>query len=221
MILKYRNDNKGINKEHKLSYTNKYKSEMNGTDIVDENMKYPYSQNSKIYMNEVSKYNSHNKPTIYSSPEEEWTQRFTKIYKKCSKCSKDKLLCNFDMNCSGNCHFNKEGYRHQRPECKMCNKREKETCDIAKKKSKEAGKPTRAPPGTACEICHSIKNLVYDHDHKKLEFRGWLCDPCNRGLGLCGDDIDGLITCLNYLISKRTDKPSITQDSETGLLNVS
>ena len=37
------------------------------------------------------------------------------------------------------------------------------------------------------------KKIVYDHDHETCEFRGWLCDPCNRGLGQCGDNIDGLV----------------------------
>jgi hypothetical protein len=194
---------------------------MNEGGIVNEDTIYPYSQESKCHISEKTKYKEHNKPTAYSGPEEEWTQRFTKSYKKCSKCATNKLLCNFDFNCSGNCHFNKGGYRHQRPECKACNKREKETCNIARKKSAAAGEPTKAPLGLACEICKEVKKLVYDHDHKTCEFRGWLCDPCNRGLGQCGDDINGLLVCLNYLVSKSPDKPSITQDLETGELNVS
>jgi hypothetical protein len=34
-----------------------------------------------------------------------------------------------------------------------------------------------------CVICDSKENLVFDHDHDKEVFRGWLCDPCNRSLG--------------------------------------
>ena len=126
---------------------------------------------------------------------------------------------NYDFNCSGNCHFDKIGYRHTRPECKVCNKKGKETCNIAKKKSKSEGNPTKPPPGTLCEICGKNNKIVYDHDHETCEFRGWLCDPCNRGLGQCEDNIDGLIKRINYLISKSKIKPTVTQN-EGGLLSV-
>ena len=41
--------------------------------------------------------------------------------------------------------------------------------------------------------------LVFDHDHKTLEHRGWLCHPCNQGLGLLGDDIQSIRKALTYL----------------------
>ena len=33
---------------------------------------------------------------------------------------------------------------------------------------------------------------VIDHDHDTGEFRGWLCNNCNTGLGAMGDTIEGL-----------------------------
>jgi len=184
--------------------------------------KYPYEKDSKYHINETKKYNEHNKKTVHRGPEEEWYKRLTKEHKKCSKCKKYKLIMNYAFNCSGNCHFDKNGYRHTRPECKDCNKKEQMTCKLAMKKSKEKGEPVIPPLDTLCELCGTQNNIVYDHDHEICEFRGWLCDPCNRGLGQCGDNIDGLIKRLNYLLLKKNKEnlPIINQDSHTRLLQV-
>ena len=50
-----------------------------------------------------------------------------------------------------------------------------------------------------CEICGRDSKLCYDHDHISNNFRGVLCRGCNIGLGLLGDNIDGLERALNYL----------------------
>jgi len=190
------------------------------TTVETEEIPYPYPLDVKNHLNEEKKYKEHNKQTVYAGPKEEWEKRLAKKKKECSKCGEDKLLLNFSFNCSGNCHFNKEGYRHQRPECNGCNKKEKETCNMAQKKSKGRGEPIKAPPGTLCELCGKGPKLVYDHDHETCEFRGWLCDPCNRGLGQCGDNIEGLVKRLNYLVTKSDHNPIITQDPLTGILSV-
>ena len=181
---------------------------------------YPHELNDKKHLSVVKKYEEHNKPTVYNGPIEEWNERLIKVKKICSKCGEGKLLLHFSFNCSGNCHFNKEGYRHQRPDCNDCNKKEKETCNIAKQKSKNKGEPIKAPPDTLCEICGKGNQIVYDHDHKTCDFRGWLCDPCNRGLGQCGDNIEGLVKRLNYLVTTCIDKPIISQDPSSGILSV-
>ena len=209
--------NTHLNEDHLLNETMSKEGNI-PTDItttVEESL-YPYKL--KFHLSEEKKYKEHNKKTVYEGPKEEWEQRLSKKSKKCSKCSEDKLLLNFTFNCSGNCHFNKEGYRHQRPECNDCTKKEKETCDIAKRKSKDKGEPTKAPPGTLCEICEKTTKIVYDHDHETCEFRGWLCDPCNRGLGQCGDTLEGLLKRVNYLNSKT--KTLFIQDPLTAILSV-
>lgn len=55
-----------------------------------------------------------------------------------------------------------------------------------------------------CECCkRPCQKLCLDHCHKKLSFRGWICEPCNRGIGQLGDDIEGLVNALNYLLERR------------------
>jgi hypothetical protein len=60
--------------------------------------------------------------------------------------------------------------------------------------------PTRPEP-LLCELCDlpSNKALCLDHDHKTNKFRGWLCAPCNLGIGKLGDDVSGLERALDYL----------------------
>ena len=57
-----------------------------------------------------------------------------------------------------------------------------------------------------CAICKKLpsfdsrkKHLVVDHDHDTGEVRGLLCDTCNRGLGLLGDNQQILENATNYL----------------------
>jgi|LUML01.1.fsa_nt_gb hypothetical protein len=69
-----------------------------------------------------------------------------------------------------------------------------------------------APPlGTPCGICKCTdKRLVWDHDNKKMVYRGWLCPDCNVGLGKFGDDIEGVRRALNYLIECEKNDPNAT-----------
>ena len=57
-----------------------------------------------------------------------------------------------------------------------------------------------APPPTGiCDCCGTLSKLVLDHDHMNNKFRGWLCNSCNCGIGMLGDDVAGLIRALSYL----------------------
>ena len=61
--------------------------------------------------------------------------------------------------------------------------------------------PTRGMP-FACECCgkpQKHKALALDHCHQSKEFRGWLCDACNMGIGRLGDDVAGLLRAVEYL----------------------
>jgi len=59
---------------------------------------------------------------------------------------------------------------------------------------------TAPPKPTHCECCGTIpRKWCMDHDHDTEKFRGWLCDPCNTGIGKLGDNIEGLERALDYL----------------------
>lgn len=62
---------------------------------------------------------------------------------------------------------------------------------------------------TRCEICgisFSDQNdgtrSNWDHNHDTDEGRGWLCIPCNAGLGYFGDNPQLLTSASEYLVKK-------------------
>lgn len=58
----------------------------------------------------------------------------------------------------------------------------------------EQGKPPKD-----CQLCGKEKKLQLDHCHKTNQFRGWLCNECNSGIGKLGDDIESLEHAIKYL----------------------
>jgi len=50
-----------------------------------------------------------------------------------------------------------------------------------------------------CEICHSDKNLVVDHCHDRVVYRGVVCSNCNKALGFAGDSVERLEKMIDYL----------------------
>jgi len=152
-----------------------------------------------ITANEESHYANTNRPIKFTSAlqERDWAQ--TQI-RNCSKCGHDLPLTYFGGNTSGNDHFDKDGYRLRRPECITCNRKQARGKEQAKSRARSLGLPTSAPPGTPCGICKSVpKKCVFDHCHETNTFRGWLCDPCNRSLGVFGDGVEGIMKVLAYL----------------------
>lgn len=64
-------------------------------------------------------------------------------------------------------------------------------------------KKTAPPKPDVCDLCgkkppHN-KKIVLDHCHETHQFRGWLCDPCNVGLGNLGDNLESLTNAVLYL----------------------
>lgn len=63
------------------------------------------------------------------------------------------------------------------------------------------------PRPEVCELCNEtaepIKNggyrTVFDHNHITGQFRGWICDRCNKVLGLIEDNPDLLKAMIVYL----------------------
>lgn len=151
----------------------------------------------------------------FSTPELEYEWASTQ-FKDCSKCGESKRLVDYNGNTSGRDAFDRDGYRLRRPECTDCTRTANRGKDEAKKLAKSMGIAYKAPPGTPCAICRRTdKPMVFDHCHKNNVFRGYLCDPCNRSLGVLGDDIEGLLRCINYL--QHTEKKIITQNTDLSL----
>lgn len=113
----------------------------------------------------------------------------------CSKCART-----FPLNeqfFGRNQSTNTGGDKYFRPECKECTKKASQG---KAKAYKLAGKPKYPDLGTPCYNCGRIdKKLVFDHDHETLAHRGWLCDNCNRSIGMLGDTIESLERTIRYL----------------------
>jgi len=113
----------------------------------------------------------------------------------CSKCGSEHPLTEefFGRNQSTNTGGNK----YFRPECKKCTKKAGQGRSQA---YKLADKPSCPELGTPCYNCgRTDKKLVFDHDHETLKHRGWLCDNCNRSMGMLGDTIESLERAIKYL----------------------
>lgn len=80
--------------------------------------------------------------------------------------------------------------------CRSC---VKEHANIRRKLHKNAPNKPKV-----CECCKKVPiKWCLDHDHKTNEFRGWICERCNTGLGKLGDNIEGIVKALNYLLERR------------------
>lgn len=64
------------------------------------------------------------------------------------------------------------------------------------------------PRTATCEVCNQPpagrgnrpeSGICFDHDHKTGKPRGWLCDRCNKMLGLVGDSEELLYKLIGYL----------------------
>lgn len=57
----------------------------------------------------------------------------------------------------------------------------------------------RMASSSQCQICSKTDDLVYDHCHATMKFRGVLCRGCNRSIGQLGDTLESLQRAVNYL----------------------
>jgi hypothetical protein len=69
------------------------------------------------------------------------------------------------------------------------------------KKEAERTKIAGRPRPSICDLCYGNHHLgiVFDHCHQSGKFRGWLCDRCNKVLGLIGDSPVLLRKMARYL----------------------
>ena len=113
-----------------------------------------------------------------------WGHFFTMTRKICIYCGKRKNKKSFPK------HIKYKDKLDTR--CKSCIKRESKLVNKLRKKA-----PVKS---VSCDICNKNKSLCLDHCRKTKKFRGWLCTECNTGLGKLGDNIDGIVRTLNYLL---------------------
>ena len=60
------------------------------------------------------------------------------------------------------------------------------------------------PRPTLCELCGEFhQRIVFDHCHMSGRFRGWICDRCNKILGLVRDSPDLLRKLAAYVEANR------------------
>jgi len=112
-----------------------------------------------------------------------------KSLKKCVKCKKVKPITLF---------------RDDAFKSRIC----KDCCKKRDKQTRELKLITPAPSKDyKCPICltdakkHEGVNNQWclDHDHNTGEFRGWLCNKCNAGLGYFSDNINYIKRAVQYL----------------------
>jgi hypothetical protein len=73
-------------------------------------------------------------------------------------------------------------------------------CKVAIAQQKHPKQPNKGYSKGKCPICGiETDKLVYDHNHKTGAFRGWICNPCNMGLGNFRDDPKSLMRAATYL----------------------
>jgi hypothetical protein len=94
----------------------------------------------------------------------------------------------------------KEGYKSKIREYKLRKKYNITTEDYANLLKSQNG---------CCKICSSeptkTRKLCVDHCHKTGKVRGLLCDSCNRGIGLLGDESKQLKIAYKYLLEAEND----------------
>jgi len=134
------------------------------------------------------------------------TQEQSKV---CNYCSVIKPLIAFSKN--KNCH---DGHDTR---CKDCRRSRARLVNGLKRAS--------PPRPAACDCCGYVPDkeqdrikgrkhfpLGLDHDPVTKEFRGWLCNNCNRAIGCMGDSLEGVLRVTEYLQGYRSINSS-DQDS--------
>jgi len=154
----------------------------------------------------------------FNSPEEEY--KWAEGQKKeCNKCKVELPLSDFGYNTSGKDPFDKNGYRLRRGDCKDCNKQANKGKNEAMKVAKESGISYKAPEGTPCALCNKKKNnLVFDHNHETNRFRGYLCNECNRSIGMLGENMENMVKILNYI--NKDEKKKLFWNESTNQLEI-
>ena len=108
-------------------------------------------------------------------------------FKVCKKCKETLPLDSFRL------YRRATGDRESRDsKCKKCSREQNYIADKLRK--------TAPAYKGYCECCGKKEDKpVLDHCHDTEIFRGWLCPPCNLGIGTLGDTIKDVENALKYL----------------------
>jgi hypothetical protein len=105
-------------------------------------------------------------------------------WRVCKICSKKKL---YDKKFFAPKNGSRDGGFWLRTECRDCMKQMNKNKRLAEKNA------SRKRPD-ACECCgrkpDKGKSLCCDHIHGTSNFRGWICQACNKSIGMAIDDPD-------------------------------
>ena len=144
--------------------------------------------------------------------------------KQCARCggvfpaaqfsTDPRMTSGLSSYCKSCCRvYNRERYRIRTPEQReQKNLRRKEWYAKYRQRIKAANGLRRTerkeqiagrPRPRRCEVCGRTsadgRGLHFDHSHTSGAFRGWLCDNCNRILGMASDRPDILRALADYL----------------------
>ena len=134
-------------------------------------------------------------PLQQNQNQEKIGQKSTKV---CRKCKEEKSIDCFNRRGEGNVKNRINIY------CKECQALENSILRRLKK--------TAPPMPTHCQCCGLDpltnenlsplrKTLQLDHDHQTGKFRGWICDNCNVSLARAGDNFQGVLNLIKYLLT--------------------
>lgn len=114
---------------------------------------------------------------------------YSKQTKICVYCHIEKHISQFPKHIA-----HKDNYDTR---CRECKRNAEKTVDKLRK--------IAPPKSKVCDCCGEVPiKWVLDHNHKTKKFRGWICEPCNLGLGKFGDSLIKMKKAVEYL--KRTEK---------------
>ena len=112
----------------------------------------------------------------------------------CTDCNKTKPLSDFPTHPTM--------YKRRRGQCKVCTNENVTTIRILRLKNRYPNEDYR------CPICNTSRrgikrrngtSWVLDHCHSTKQFRGWLCENCNSGIGKLKDSVEFLQRAIKYL----------------------
>lgn len=90
-----------------------------------------------------------------------------------------------------------------------------------KKKRDEQDRIAGRDKAALCELCNEKHGrIVFDHCHNTGKFRGWICDRCNKVLGLVYDNPRLLKKLATYLKGHQNGKAHIETKEEITLFTI-